>query len=90
MNLNLGAPAVVAGVPIVQIADVPATMMGCMMPKYLEEPKNPGLDDGCCALCGVEGLDEDSRCSGCGYLVCDDHPGDPCGPHFVIDHDDEE
>lgn len=58
------------------------------MPKYLEEPRNPGKDDGRCALCETPELTEDSRCFGCGYLICDDHPGDPCGVHLVVDHDD--
>jgi hypothetical protein len=59
------------------------------MSEYLEEPRNPGLDDGKCALC-EKAVTEDARCYGCGYLVCEDHPGDPCGQHLVAEHDDEE
>ncbi len=60
------------------------------MSDYLEEPRNPGLDDGKCALCGKPGMAEGDRCYGCGYLICDDHPGDPWGQHLVVEHDDEE
>ena len=60
------------------------------MSTYLEERKNPGLDDGNCALCGTKGLTEEDRCAGCGYLICDSHFGDPCGQHLVVEHDDED
>jgi len=60
-----------------------------LMTEYMEEPRNPGLDDGRCALCKKPGLDEDSRCFGCGYLICEDHYGDPDGKHLVVDHDEE-
>ena len=59
------------------------------MSKYLEEPRNPGLDDGKCALCKKPGLTEDDRCGGCGYLVCGDHVSYPWGQHLVVEHDDE-
>jgi len=60
------------------------------MSEYLEEPKNPGLDDGKCALCKVDkGLTDEDRCHGCGYLICDAHFGDPWGKHLVVAHDDE-
>ena len=61
-----------------------------MTHNFLEEPKNPGLDDGQCALCKTQGLTEDDRCFGCGYLICEDHTGDPTGAHFVIDHDEDD
>jgi len=59
--------------------------------EYLEKPKNPGADDGKCAnfdTCGNDGLDEDDcRCFGCGYLICEECSGDaPWGKHYVIDH----
>lgn len=58
--------------------------------EFLEPPKNPGWDDGLCALCEKAGLTEDARCYGCGYLVCEDHCGDPWGKHYVIQHDEDE
>jgi len=58
--------------------------------EYLEEVKNPGKDDGNCALCSTKGLTEENRCFGCGYLVCDLHPSHCCGQHLVVEHDDEE
>ncbi len=58
--------------------------------EYLEKPRNPGLDDGNCALCSTKGLTEENRCSGCGYLVCDSHFGDPWGKHFVVAHDEDD
>ena len=57
---------------------------------FQEEPRNPGKDDGRCALCDATGLDESNRCAGCGYLVCDAHDGDPWGSHLVVAHDDDE
>lgn len=54
---------------------------------FMEQPKNPGLDDSRCALCEAEGLDEGHRCHGCGYLIYDDHPNDPWGTHLVVEHD---
>jgi hypothetical protein len=61
------------------------------MTDYLEEPRNPGKDDGRCALCGQPGLTEDDRCYGCGYLVCCDcFKHDPWGVHLVVQHTDGE
>lgn len=60
------------------------------------ELRNPGFDDGRCALCRERVLDpEEHRCHGCGYIVCvycdETHP---MGKHDVIEHkelsDDEE
>lgn len=62
------------------------------MSRYLEEPCNPGLDDGKCALCLKEGLGEDDRCHGCGYLICEDCNVNVglMGPHLVVEHQDWE
>jgi len=61
-----------------------------MSHQYLEEPSNPGLDDGCCALCKKPGLTEEDRCMGCGYLVCEDcDENSPWGQHLVIEHNEE-
>lgn len=58
--------------------------------EYLETVRNPGKDDGKCALCETPGLDEDHRCYGCGYLVCGDcDKAEPEGQHLVVDHDEE-
>lgn len=61
------------------------------MTNYLEEPTNPGKDDGRCALCKISGLDEVDRCHGCGYLICDDCDSGTLefGPHLVVAHSDE-
>ena len=60
------------------------------MIEYLEEPQNPGLDDGRCALCKRPGLDEDDRCRGCGYLVCEEcDVSSPWGQHLVVEHSNE-
>lgn len=60
-------------------------------PEYLESVRNPGKDDGCCALCTRPGLDEEQRCFGCGYLVCEDCDiTQPEGLHFVVEHGDED
>jgi hypothetical protein len=56
--------------------------------EMMEVPINPGVDDGLCALCKEPGQDEDQRCHGCGYLVCDDcDVSSPMGPHLVVDHE---
>lgn len=60
------------------------------MSDYLEEPRNPGKDDGRCALCETTGLTEEDRCHGCGYLICDAHFGDPWGKHLVVAHDESD
>jgi hypothetical protein len=65
-----------------------------MTDKFLEEPKNPGLDDGQCAnveKCGSKKLDEDARCFGCGYLICVgcSECDTPWGAHLVIQHWEE-
>ena len=60
------------------------------MGDYLEEPRNPGKDDGRCALCETTGLTEEDRCHGCGYLICDAHFGDPWGKHLVVAHDESD
>jgi len=59
------------------------------MTDYLEEPRNPGKDDGRCSLCKKPGLTEEYRCAGCGYLVCDecDVTG-VMGQHFVGEHEE--
>lgn len=59
--------------------------------KHLEEPKNPGKDDGKCANaygCKSKGLTEDDRCFGCGYTVCEDCNTNLSlmGPHLVVQH----
>lgn len=62
-----------------------------LMTEYMEEPRNPGVDDGHCGVCKKDkGLTEEDRCHGCGYLICDAHFGDPWGQHLVVQHDDEE
>lgn len=62
--------------------------------KYKETPKNPGVDDGKCALCETRILEEeweDSFCHGCGYHICEDCGGDaPMGVHLVVEHQDED
>lgn len=60
--------------------------------KLLEQPANPGLDDGKCALCKRGGLTEDDRCYGCGYTVCNECSVNISlmGPHLVVDHGEEE
>lgn len=69
-------------------AEAAAAKGGVTVGKYLEEPRNPGKDDGRCALCGIQGLTEEDRCHGCGYLICDEHVGDPWGKHLVVQHDE--
>ncbi len=60
-------------------------------PAYLETPRNPGADDGKCALCEKSGMTEDHRCFGCGYLICEDCDAEsPTGQHYVIDHEQGE
>jgi hypothetical protein len=60
------------------------------MPEYQEEPCNPGKDDGRCALCKKPGLTEESRCMGCGYLICEDcDVNSPWGSHLVVEHQEE-
>jgi hypothetical protein len=61
------------------------------MAEFLEEPRNPGLDDGKCALCKAPDQPEENRCHGCGYLICANHHGDPpFGAHLVVKHDEED
>jgi len=62
------------------------------MSDYIEEPTNPGLDDGKCALCLKPGLTEEDRCYGCGYTICEDCNVNAglMGPHLVAEHQDEE
>jgi hypothetical protein len=60
------------------------------MGDYYEEPRNPGKDDGKCALCEKPGLGEEQRCFGCGYLICEDcDVYGPMGKHYVIEHNEE-
>lgn len=60
------------------------------MSRYKEEPKNPGFDDGKCALCKKD-VSEDDRCFGCGYLVCEscNINYDLMGPHLVVQHQED-
>jgi hypothetical protein len=64
--------------------------------KYLEEPRNPGVDDGLCALCSKvlespDSVEEEFRCHGCGYLVCSSCCiSSPTGPHLVVEHQEDE
>jgi len=64
--------------------------------RLLEEPRNPGVNDGKCALC-KRGIDpekwDDLACAGCGYHVCEEcsvNQNMPFGPHYVVAHQDDE
>ena len=57
------------------------------MPLLKPEWHAEKADDLDCALCGITSLEED-YCYGCEVVICEEHLGDPMGPHMPEEHDD--